>query len=129
MELKIQIPDDLYSRLKAANNGQHERVQKKIAGLVEEFHNVGSDGYRYFVVDGANRRAIEKVFQTTIETADQLVRKVQNLSRVGIGDVHRPLTDGESIQLESQASFWGVPPSEFIQQTVDRVLDEALGRV
>lgn len=132
MKVELNIPDDLYERLVARSKaGKHEqlKINNHIRKVLADFVDVGKDGHRYFIVEGDQRRQLEKVFQTTIETPDQLIRKVQNLSRVGIGDVNRPLTDGESIQLEEQAAFWGQSGAEYMKTTVERVLDETLNRV
>jgi hypothetical protein len=132
VKIELNIPDDLYERLVSRSKaGKHEqlKINNHIRKVLQDFVDVGRDGTRYFIVEGDMRRQLEKVFQTTIETPDQLVRKVQNLSRVGIGNVERPLTDGESIQMEEQANFWGQTPAEFIKTTMERVLDETLNRV
>jgi hypothetical protein len=116
MRVELTIKDD------------RQAVNKEIKRILETFVGVGHED-RYFVVEGDDRRALEAVFQTTIQDAKELVKKVQNMSIFGIGDATRPLTDGESIQLAEQAVFWGQTPAEFIKTTMDRVLDETLNRV
>jgi hypothetical protein len=131
MKVELTIDDELYEKLRkncGAKKDERALVSKEIKRVLAEFADVGTDG-RYFVVEGKDRQALEKVFQTTISTAAELIQKVQNMSIFGIGDATRPLTDGESIQLASQASFWGQTPAEFIKTTMDRVLDETLGRI
>lgn len=134
MRITLDLDDELYEALRAQVGAKKSdpptKVNALVKALVAEFHKLHKDkSNRYFVVEGALRQALEKVFGTTVSTADELVRRVQNLSRVGIGEVTRPLTDGESIQLAEQANFWGQKPADYIQTTVDRVLNEALGRV
>lgn len=132
MRVTIDIPDDLYAELKQRCKEvkpDKAAVNARIRTVLQTFNAVGKDNQRYFIVEGDERRRLEAVFQTTVETADELATRVESLSRVGIGDAVRPLSPGESIQLGEQARFWGQTPGEFIEHTVQRVMDEALNRV
>ena len=131
MKVELTIKDDLYERLrKVAGAKKDERmvVNTEIKRILETFVGVGH-GDRYVLVEGDDRRKLEAIVQTTINSSDELVKKIQNMSIFGIGDATRPLTDGESIQLRETASFWGQTPAEFIMTTMNRVLDETLNRV
>lgn len=133
MKVTLNIDDDLYEKIVKqvrAKKGETLKVNNRIREIIEEFADLLADPTdRYIVLHGNMRREVEKIFQTTIESADHLVTKLQGLSRFGIGEVIRPLTEGESIQLMTQANFWGQKPAEFVETTMNRVLDETLGRV
>lgn len=130
MRVEINIDDALYEKLRKlakATKDDRQAVNAEIRQILDTF--AGVDKERYILVEKEERRRLEKVFRTTIEDSKQLCQKVENMSIFGIGDATRPLTDGESIQLAEQATFWGQTPAEFIKTTMDRVLDETLGRV
>ena len=132
MRVTIDIPDELYADLKkrcTEPKSDKTAVNNRIRAVLKEFNTVGSDGHRYFLVDGKERRRLEKVFQTTVSSAEELATRVEGLSQVGIGDSVRALSPGESIQLTEQAKFWGQTPGEFSENTVNRVLDETLNRI
>lgn len=132
MRVTIDIPDGLYADLKKRckePRPSKAEVNDRIREVLKEFNAVGADGQRYFLVAGKERQQLERVFQTTISSAEELAKRVEILSQVGIGDAVRALGPGESIQLTEQAQFWGQTPKEYIENTVNRVMDEVLNRV
>ena len=132
MRVTIDIPDELYASLKKRckeTKPDRTAINGRIREVLKEFNPAGADGQRYFLVEGKERQRLEKVFQTTVSSAEELAKRVENLSQVGIGDAVRALGPGESIQLTEQARFWGQTPKEYIENTVNRVMDEALNRI
>jgi len=62
---------------------------------------------RYVMLGGDNRRAIEAVFETIIDTPEKLVRLVTRLNNFKIGDIQVNFTDDELMRLDQQAKFHG----------------------
>jgi len=131
MRVTIDINDDLYQSLKARSGGDKGKaeVNKRIKAVLGEFNPVGADGNRYFVVEGEDRQGIEAIFETTVSDAPALIKHIGHLSTVGIGEVTQHLTEGQSRQMTEQAQFWGQTGAEYFKSTMEKVLDETLGRV
>jgi fructose-1-phosphate kinase PfkB-like protein len=129
MKLTIVVADETYDLLltRSATKTQ-QGAEIAAAEVVKRFASVPKDD-RVLVVLAPERRELEKSFQTTVENAADLVEKVRRLSSVGIGDVVRPLTPGESIALKDQASFHGWTPEQWFKNIADQVMEEVMGRI
>ena len=133
MRVVIDLSDDLYAALckrsKCAKDAKPDKaaVNTRIREILKEFNEVGSDGLRYFIVAGDDRRAIERIFETTVEDAQQLVQRVTNMSVVQVGGYHRELTDTESRLIQAQAEFWSEDVQAYLKRITDEALNVALG--
>ena len=104
-------------------------VNREIRGRLERVKDYDLRKDRWFVVGGDQRRRLEAVFQTTCADSKELADRVETLNRFGLGDVTRPLSTGEALTIKEMAGFHGLDGPGFLKQTVDRVLDETLGRI
>lgn len=84
---------------------------------------------RVLLLSGDNRRAVEAVFQTTLDTPEKLVKLVQNLSRISIGGVDLKFTADQLERLNSQAGFHGRSLQTYITETVMELKEMMLERV
>jgi hypothetical protein len=129
MKLTIDVSEKVYETLlERAPTKDSKGVEKVAAKVTERFADV-PDSDRVLVLRAPARRAIEAVFQTTVDSPEDLVDKVTRLSAVGIGEVVRPLTVGETIALKEQAYFHGYPVAEWHKIVCDQILQEVMGRV
>lgn len=84
---------------------------------------------RVIILRAPERRQLEEVVGTTLDSPAHLVDFVRRLSAVKIGEVAYPLTVGQTIALTEQARFHGWPVQEYIKLTTDKVMEELLGKL
>lgn len=127
MRVILQLDDDAYdAALKLL--GSKSAVERQLVRAWDAFAEVAADD-RAFVVHGKQRQAIEKVVQTTVASAGDIVRHLSNMSKVKIGSVERLFTADELIRLETQAKFHGWTPEKFLELTSDEAIRYALDRI
>ncbi len=126
MKLNFTIPDETYEAyvLKFGVAGTYQRMRK----VLEEMKNVDPSD-RYILVAGDDRRAIEKIFQTTIETASGLAKKVARLNAVNIADARMEFTSDELERIREQATFHGKPFEQFLVEMIAEIKDHFLDKV
>lgn len=129
MKITFSIPDELYEKYQAqAERKTRNGVADEILERLERFADIPAD-QRAICVVGDTRRELETVFQTTVNSPEDLVTKVKRLCTVKIGPCERSLTAGELVTLQTQAQFMGLPPDQYLLHFVNRVIDESLGRI
>lgn len=129
MKLTIDVSEKAYEVLLERASTKDSRGVEKVAGrVVERFGDV-PDSDRILILRAPARRAIEAIFQTTVDSPEDLVDKVKRLSSVGLGPVTRALTTGESIALKEQAFFHGKTVEEWFETVCNQIIEELLGRV
>jgi hypothetical protein len=127
MKLTIQIPDDLYDAIKKQAKGTYPKdVEAEVLHRLTLLKDVPHTD-RFILLFGAERKALEAVFQTTVDDASDLVRKVHHMGLFRFGEVEFPLTPEELAFLGEQARFFGLDPHEHITRTGRQVLDQLTG--
>jgi hypothetical protein len=129
MKLQIDVSEKAYEMLlERAPTKDSKGVEKVAAKVVERFGDV-PESDRIVVLRAPTRRALEAIFQTTIDSPEDLVAKVQKLSSLGLGPITRALTAGESLTLREQARFHGFSVEEWYNTVCNQIIEELLGRV
>lgn len=115
MQLKFNVSDHLYEQfvLKYGVSGTYARMRK----ILEEMVDVDAND-RYFIVAGDDRRALEAIFERTIESSKQLAMLTKKLNTVKIGKIEVGFTDDELARLRTQAGFHGKSFEQYMRETV-----------
>ncbi len=126
MKLSFNVPDQVYEKyvVKFGVSGAYQRMRK----VLEEMQDVDPSD-RYILVAGDDRRAIEKIFQTTIETASGLAKKVARLNAVNIEGARMDFTSDELERIRDQASFHGRTFEAFLIEMLSEMKDRMLNLV
>lgn len=125
MKISLSIPDELYETYikKFGIQGAHNRMKQAIDAYKEvELSD------RAIIVASDNRRAIEAVFQTTIDDAPKLVKLIQNMSRVSLGNIDMEFSSDQLARMEAQAGFHGRTLEQYIRETVKELKETMLER-
>lgn len=94
---------------------------------IELFKDVKKDD-RAVLLSGDDRRALEKVFQTTIDDAQKLVKLTQNMNTVKLGSVEMEFSQDQLERLAAQAGFHGRTLETYIRETVKELQEAMLER-
>lgn len=126
MQLKFNIGDNLYEQfvLKFGVQGTYQRMRK----ILEEMVSVDPND-RYVILAGDPRRAIEKIFGTTIDDGPKLAKLVTRLNSVEIAGASMEFTDDELARIDMQAIFHGKPRQQFILEMVGEIKDRMLEQI
>lgn len=84
---------------------------------------------RVLLLSGDARRAVEHVFQTTLDTPEKLVKLVQNMNTVKVGNVDMEFSQDQLERLQMQASFYGKTTEEYIKEQVAEIKYAMLEKV
>lgn len=115
MKVNLSMPDSLYEHMVVTWG--IPQCYRKMSEAIELCKDIQKND-RVVLLAGDARRALEAVFQTTIDNPEKLVRLVQNMSRVSLGDVHMDFTSDQLERMAAQASFHGRTLDTFIRETV-----------
>lgn len=127
LKVKADVEQPTYEQLlKRAATKDDKGVGEIITKTLARFADV-PDSDRVLIIRAPERRKIEEIIQTTLETPEQLVNLVRNLVMVQIGPVEYPLSPAQAIALKEQAAFHGWDVQQYIKMTTDRVFNELLG--
>lgn len=126
MKVNITMPDSLFEEyvVKFGLPGAYSKMREAI----EAFRTVKKDD-RIVMLAGDERRAIEAVFQTTIDDSKKLVKLVQNMNSVKLGDVDMAFSQDQLERLSAQAGFHGRTLETYIRETVEELKAAMLERV
>lgn len=126
MKVNVSMPDELFEKyvVKYGLPGTYARMR----AAIELCQDLEKDD-RAVILCGDNRRAIEKVFQTTVDNPEKLVKLTQNLSRVALGGVDMEFTSAQLERLQMQATFHGRTLEQYIRETVIELRDAMLEKV
>lgn len=122
------LPNDLVSVKLPRWVAQDLATQARSPLITPGVHGAGVND-RIITLRASDRQALEKIFQTTIESAAQLIDKVRRLSLVKIGEVAYNFNHEELARIDMQAQFHGKTREEFIAQTVKDTIEHLLGLV
>jgi hypothetical protein len=95
---------------------------------VEAYKDVDRED-RVLLISGDTRRALEAVFQTTIDDGAKLVRLTQNLNSVRIQDVNMQFSSDQLERLQAQAGFYGRTLEQYVREQVKEIAETMLERV
>lgn len=126
MQLRFNIGDSLYEQfvLKFGVQGTYQRMRK----ILEEMVSVDPND-RYIIITGDPRRAIEKVFETTLDTPEKLVKLIQRLNEVSVEGVAMTFTTEELARIDQQAVFQGKTREAFLLNMLSDVKNYMLDQV
>lgn len=126
MKINLSIPDELFETYvkKFGLPAAYNRMRQAI----EIFKDVEVSD-RAIVVAADNRRAIEAIFQTTIDDAPKLVKLIQNMNTIKLGNVEMGFTAEEYARLQMQATFHGRTLETFVREMVMELKDMMLEKV
>jgi hypothetical protein len=126
MILQFKIPDDTYEKYVKTHGVQGALAQMRLA--VEHFKDIQKDD-RVIFVTGDDRRALEAVYQQTIDDGKDLVRLAKNMNTCKLGGVDMEFTQAQLERLSAQAGFHGRTPETYIRETVAELAATMLERV
>jgi hypothetical protein len=126
MKFNISMPDELFEHyvVKYGLPNAYTRMRQAIE-ICKDIE--ASD--RVVLIAGDNRRAIEAVFQTTADSAEKLVKLIQNMNTVQLGNVEMSFSEDQLQRLKAQAGFHGRTIETYIRETVDELKAAMLERV
>jgi len=126
MKFNISIPDELFESY--VKRYGLPAAYSRMRQALELCKDIESND-RVFLVGGDNRRALEAVFQTTLDSASKLVKLTQNMNTVKLGNVDMQFSEDQLQRLKMQASFHGRTTEQFIKETVTELAAAMLERV
>ncbi len=126
MKVPLTMPDQLFEAY-VVKFGL-PMAYHKMREAIEAYQHVDKSD-RVVLLAGDQRRAIEAVFQTTIDDANKLVKLTQNMNSVRIGDVDMAFSSDQLERLKAQAEFHGRTLEVFIRETVEELKQTMLERV
>ena len=126
MKLQFNVSDDLFEHFVKLYGipGCYARMRK----ILEEMKDVTPED-RYLVISGDGRRAIEAVFQTTLDTPQKLATLVKNMSTVKIGNIEIGFTSDELARIDAQAGFHGRTRETYITEMATELKNRMLETV
>lgn len=126
MKVNITMPDSLFEEyvVKFGLPGAYGKMREAI----EAYKDVKKDD-RVILLAGDARRAIEAIFQTTLDNPEKLIKLIQNMNSVKLGGVDMEFTSDQMERLAAQAGFHGRTPEQYIRETVMELKATMLERV
>lgn len=118
MKVNITIPDatfDIY-----AEKYPGPKVYEKFKEAIELCKDIEVND-RVLMLNGDTRRAIEAVFQTTVDDTAKLLRQIKMLNEVSVQDIAIEFTPEELVRLDAQAGFHGRTRKQFIIEMVNEL--------
>lgn len=126
MVINLKIPDELFEHyVKKFGLPRSYQIMKM---AVEQYKDVDLND-RYLMLAGDDRRAVEAVLGTTIETPAKLIKLISNMNHFKIGDVQVNFTDDELARLSMQATFHGRTMDTYIREMASEIKDRMLEKV
>jgi plasmid stability protein len=126
--ITVTLDDDTYDQLKSDAAVHPARsVEAEAAHRIKRCIEVNRSRRNLFL-NPTQRQALELLVGVSISDADDLLKRIKNLSCVKVGLIERPLSDGESIRLREQASFHGQTPDQFLKMVLDEQINRAMDR-
>lgn len=128
MKVTMSIPDETYEAFQKQVKGKGEAaVRDEILARIERFKDVPPSD-RVLVLKADERRQLERLFQTSVTSAADLISKVRKLCSVTFGSLEIPFTYDEMVRLRTQASFHGWEPEAFVTMVSNELKDRFFDR-
>ncbi len=126
MQLKFNLSDSIYEQyvLKFGVQGTYQRMRK----VLEEMVDV-DPADRYLILTGDNRRAVEAVFQTTLDTPEKLVKLLTRLNAVSIEGAQMTFLSDELERIDMQAGFHGRTREQFLLEQIEEIKQRFLEKI
>lgn len=129
MKVTLSVPDETYDTLrKQAKDKTEKGVASEILARIERFKDAPPSD-RVLVLQAPERRQLERLFQTTLGSVEDLISKVRRLCSVSFGTVEVPFTYDELIRLREQAEFHGWTPEQFVTMVSSELKDRFFERI
>ena len=123
MKLSITIPDDVYELyVKKYGVKQAYHYMRKAVELFKDMDETD----RYLFLVGDDRRAVEAIFQTTLDSGKKLAKLCQRLQNVEISGTHVDFNTEELERLQMQATFHGKDLKTFIHDLAVEIKTQIL---
>lgn len=120
MQLNLKLEDKLYDHyLQKFGSPMHYRAMKR---AVEAFKDIDTGKDRFLLLHGDDRRAIEAIFQTTLDDPAKLIKLIKNMCTFKIGEVEVQFTSEQLARMDMQAKFHGRTTEQYIKETVTELL-------
>lgn len=126
MKATIQIPDDLYDLFseqaeKMGALGKSLSPEEIMGDRLTRFKDV-EPGDRVIVIDSKTRARLEQIlgFGSLLDAAD-LLKKVQGLSDVQIGEIRLDFSSAQAARLKRWADRSGTPLPQLLKDTVAKL--------
>ncbi len=118
MQLSFRLSDDVYEAYvkRFGVKGAYDRMRT----ILTEMQNV-DPADRYILVAGDDRRAIEAVFETTMDDSKKLVGYLNRLNKVKIDNTSMDFNVAELERIDMQASFHGRTREAFINEMIQEI--------
>lgn len=126
MKVQVSIPDSLFE--KYVKQYGLPAAYARMRQAMEMCQDIQVND-RVVLVAGDHRRALEAIFQTTLDDATKLVKLVQSLSRITLGGVEMQFSPDQLDRLAMQATFHGRSTEQYIRETVAELSAAMLERV
>ncbi len=118
MIINLKLPDSLYEKyLTKYGSPQHYPKMKEAL----EFFSDLEKNDRFFIVNGENRRKLEKLFDITINDQADLAKKCEKLAKFQIEDFGITFTADELGRFANQASFLNMTQEEFMLKVANEI--------
>lgn len=126
MFFKLQIDDSLFEHyVKRYGLPKAYQVMKRHLIAMKDV----DENDRYLILAGDERREIEAIFQTTMDTASKLAKSIKRLNAVKISEVAVDFTTDELERIDSQARFHAKSREQFIFDMAQEIKGYMLERV
>lgn len=126
MLLNFKVPDTIFE--KYVKNHGLPKAYNVMRGWIELMADIDPKD-RYVMLGGDQRRAVEAIFQTVIDTPEKLVKLVTRLNNFKIGDVQVNFTDDELMRMDQQAQFHGRTRQQFMFEMADEIKNRMLENI
>lgn len=126
MQLSFRIEDDIYEAYvkRFGVKGTYDRMRS----ILKEMQDIDPSD-RYLLLAGDARRAVEAVFQTTMDTPQKLVNYLTRLNKVKIDNTSMSFDVAELERIDMQASFHGRTREVFIDEMIREIKDAFLEKI
>ena len=129
MKLTLSLPDDFYDRLVALAKARHVTVQTFLAEALVALDPLLDPTARAIVLDAPTRVALEAALHRSLRTPEELVRAVEGLARVKIGEIAFPLTAVQADEIRRKAEANGRSYEDYAALVIRQIAQEFLATV
>jgi hypothetical protein len=128
MKLTLQIPDDVYDRLKKSAKGNYPKdVEEEILRRLQQFLDIPR-GERVIMLHGPGRQAIEAYFEGPLDSPEHLLTQIRHFGLLKIGEIEVQIPADVLALLGEQARFHGTDANTYLRETVAYILKELVNR-
>lgn len=126
MKVNVSMPDALFE--KYVKSFGIPQCYQRMRVAIELCQDIQKED-RAVLIAGDARRAIEKVFQTTVDDSTKLVKLIQNMNTVHLGGIDMEFSQDQLERMKAQAGFHGRTLEVYMRETVEELKQIMLERV